>query len=732
MPSPRLTAVDDLSALSDAQLGEFMEEHRRHDGSVELPIDGWDRLSKGERDRLAERLQSIQRASTNNPTANSHPLDLDKLDALLRDVSAGDDSLSQDRLPARERQTESPEENDQEIYQRRETEAYNNLVHDGGRALYRIDLIDSVSKDPDAYREMLRPFWRGVRCDKLSEDDHLDPRAVFQRQWLRWENFRMWQLVNRRIEENNDEDEFLAYVERTKHKFRKVGWAEAAAEIEADPTILKQPGRGWYYIQRHRDWQRRYQRELGCESTSDYEEAMKARLAKHGFTRTFYLAEDPKQQEKLTTWIEYLGFEYWWLDRYAASIERLKPKHDEAWEELKRKGMVKNDETPEFVRTDASGTRCQREEDYARKAVQDAESEAKSVYQKTQKDPNRLSIPKQRRIEMVVKARKRLLAAQEALDFTKRRSDSLIDFVRGTFDYDDAREDVLNQTNLLEWAVAEAHAIEAELTVATLKRPSQKKRKASSQDVSTAKRQKSNAHKHGPHPSHDTIGKGNRRALRRRNRPSTDIDQQLERHQSHNMHDTYPSQNKLIGQAAEQVPLTESEPEFVTPEGSSRKRRKVAFKDDPLVQSSPKRLKLSSQGHGSQASNNAVGATGMSQQLDQHQNIRDTNSSSQLPVLNMPSRELTQGLRRSSRLTALRAGPGISSATCESHVPNNLGSRYLPVEKLLGKRIRRRGRGRITEYLVKFKGYDGSCNLWTTTRDLPQTVTNEFDQFRGG
>lgn len=51
--------VDYISALSDAQLGEFMKKHRRADDSFELPIDDWDRLSQEERDRLAHRLQFV-------------------------------------------------------------------------------------------------------------------------------------------------------------------------------------------------------------------------------------------------------------------------------------------------------------------------------------------------------------------------------------------------------------------------------------------------------------------------------------------------------------------------------------------------------------------------------------------------------------------------------------------------------------------------------------------------
>lgn len=50
-------SVDGIAAMSDVELGHFMTKHRHPDGGYELPIDGWDKLSKDERDRLAERLK---------------------------------------------------------------------------------------------------------------------------------------------------------------------------------------------------------------------------------------------------------------------------------------------------------------------------------------------------------------------------------------------------------------------------------------------------------------------------------------------------------------------------------------------------------------------------------------------------------------------------------------------------------------------------------------------------
>lgn len=50
-------SVRDIAAFSDAQLAQFMQNHRRHDGDFELPVDGWDKLPLHARNQLAERLK---------------------------------------------------------------------------------------------------------------------------------------------------------------------------------------------------------------------------------------------------------------------------------------------------------------------------------------------------------------------------------------------------------------------------------------------------------------------------------------------------------------------------------------------------------------------------------------------------------------------------------------------------------------------------------------------------
>ena len=49
-------SVGDMAAMSDSALRAFMAEHRRPNGVIDLPVDGWDKLSTEGRDRLRERL----------------------------------------------------------------------------------------------------------------------------------------------------------------------------------------------------------------------------------------------------------------------------------------------------------------------------------------------------------------------------------------------------------------------------------------------------------------------------------------------------------------------------------------------------------------------------------------------------------------------------------------------------------------------------------------------------
>lgn len=124
------------------------------------------------------------------------------------------------------------------------------------------------------------------------------------------------------------------------------------AEIEKDPSCLQS---GWKVQQSLRRRQRHLCRERGCNGFEEYTFAIKRRLASHGFSQSFDLSVDPDKQDKLTTWIEYLNYECWWLDQYRSTVERLQPAYDEAWQDLLSLNILRPHETDKFLRTLISG-----------------------------------------------------------------------------------------------------------------------------------------------------------------------------------------------------------------------------------------------------------------------------------------------------------------------------------------------------------------------------------------
>lgn len=381
-------------------------------------------------------------------------------------------------------ETEIYDEEDERVNLRNnETEAYSDLVNDGCPPLYPISLLEQVSRNPEEHREMLWPFWAYPR-------DYTASWLVLQRQLKRWQDFRNWQNDNRSLKD--DDDGYTAYVEMRKRGCIKDGELKELAEIEADPECLRS---GWerheHYIRR---WQRRWQREPDCDGFPHYSDAMKRRLARHGFTWPFQLHEDPKQQDRLTTWIEYLSFEYWWLDRHTKSIERLKPDHDRRWQELVNSELFKPYETKEFIRTTISSMQRGEAIDRAWEAREEAESEAREVFVSTQEDSHCLSVPATKRIRMLQATTRKLVAAKQQYEFAKRRDDLARDFIQATFDHEYARKDAARQQILLQWVLKQLISIKPDLQL----------RKSESKVASLGRRHKkqtSNQRELGSHTS---------------------------------------------------------------------------------------------------------------------------------------------------------------------------------------------------------------------------------------
>ena len=75
---------------------------------------------------------------------------------------------------------------------------------------------------------------------------------------------------------------------------------------------------------------REYQQHRKDDRFPKYVELVKRSLTRHGFTRSFELSADLKQQNKLNTWIEYLDYEHWLYDKDMKNVKRRQPQYDEA------------------------------------------------------------------------------------------------------------------------------------------------------------------------------------------------------------------------------------------------------------------------------------------------------------------------------------------------------------------------------------------------------------------
>ncbi|KAL8346173.1 hypothetical protein RB598_000193 [Gaeumannomyces tritici] len=458
-PGASRVSVNDITWMRPVDLAAYIRKHLGPTDDFDLLDHRRHQLPLCERNKLAERL--IHALAENR---YSRPLDLDDLDARLQKaLSGGPNALPRVSRP-RPPRSGSPTlggielaECGLQIGRMEEADAYDQLVKDSGRPLYPIELLDDVSAsfprgpirgpmgdlyyvtgNPDRYQELLRPWLDDIATggyfNRWSGGTWTDyPWGVFQKQWKRWTMFRGWQKDNRDLKD--DGGGFPEYVEAEKRyikrEYSERVAADELAELEANPLRLKQR---WEGEQRRRKWQRHYCYESGVKEFSDYVDAVKRRLARHGFTRPFELSQDPKQQGKLETWIEYLCFEYWWLDLFTRAIERRQQKRDE------------------------------NEEDMAREALERSQQNAKRIYIETQLDQRRLSIPKPERIRRLQRGNREMLAAESRLEGLKRRSALIKEFKPLSKCLKAAKRDVARHRILLPWILDQIPLIEAELS----------------------------------------------------------------------------------------------------------------------------------------------------------------------------------------------------------------------------------------------------------------------------
>ncbi|KAM4055714.1 hypothetical protein HRG_008435 [Hirsutella rhossiliensis] len=433
MPSSAPLRAAEVAALDDEALDRYLDENRLPDGTRAVPVDDWENIPSHLLQRLRDRALGSGGATVS--------IDPDELTKRLLQASPATQSSPPGSWPVERSPTPlslGP------IYY--ETADYHELVAKGGQPLYPIHFIGEISRHPEQHLDLLRPW---LECPNSKYPPNWT--TIFNRQLDRWQNFRNWQLDNRGL--TDPIDDYSYFIEMQAREYERDGEKNLLAELRADPESLRPE---WQLTLRRRDRQRRTKREIrGHGSFPEYAEAAKRRLAHHGFTQPFELMADPTEQDRLTTWIEYLEFECWWHDLYVRSSERLQSISDAAWTKLVDSGVLRPSETAEYLRGDEARMARQREWERAEQALKEAKSSAEgpSIPGRGPKASPRKPLP--------IAPHKRLMAAEALLKSVRARNECILDFLGETWDYDDTKKKAECHRSLVQWVMDQVPLIEA-------------------------------------------------------------------------------------------------------------------------------------------------------------------------------------------------------------------------------------------------------------------------------
>lgn len=330
------------------------------------------------------------------------------------------------------------------------------LVSDGGRPCYPIALLDDFSENPTTYPTLAHPW--------AFENEW----EVFHQQVRHWHDFLRWQLHWRGLYDFNTE--YVRYVNTFKIRWSGYKRDRDAAKFEADPLYLMPYWKSWQE-QYKVDW--KYispvsnipPRLSGQTTFNRYFEGVKLRLAQHGLTRTFQLHEDVQQQDKLTTWIEYLAFEYAWCDRYTRLAKRRQPEYDAAWKKLMDSGALRDGETMDYLYSDEGTFSAVEETTQLFLTFQSAEAAVDAALAETEKlEDGNDSLAAQECRRRLAEARCRFTAASEAYEAIVERDGHISRFMGEIGPYLETEREVTKHEEHAQWILDQLPLVEAELS----------------------------------------------------------------------------------------------------------------------------------------------------------------------------------------------------------------------------------------------------------------------------
>lgn len=249
---------------------------------------------------------------------------------------------------------------------------------------------------------------------------------MFSRQLSRWWDFRKWQWNNRGT--TDGDGGFSAFLAAKRRMWERM-------RVETSDSSSEHSCRAQW------QWKPELRLLSDDQGFPAYKEAVKRRLAPHNFNRPLQLMKDPHKQTEWTTWLEYLNFEQWWLERHAAAAEARKRQDRQAWKRLLE--AVRSLPTGG---TELNGTKDNLD------SVNAATAAAASWSSQTRQ---------RRQNTKTVTLAKELAATQADLDTAMK---AINDYIRDTESYRHAEMAVSRQKNCVQWILKEARVMEAEVS----------------------------------------------------------------------------------------------------------------------------------------------------------------------------------------------------------------------------------------------------------------------------
>lgn len=286
----------ELLLCNEDDLVELVNSNRTDEGCFDLSlVPGLCALSAVQKEELSKKVSSA--------ATKAGPINVNELSKRLTETSRGAITQPQVHDGRAGSPTVSPPpcEGDRHF----EAFCYKELLEIGGQPA----ILPSIEGNEKNDSRAIAPWLGDTRSDYGGNE--LPP--VLSKQLEDWRSFQRWQCSKR-----NSDKGFRAYLvaERSRYHFGK------------ETGVLRDP----FF---ESTMQRVYKSESYHNDFAAYVQEAKKRLASRDFTQPFQLSEDPDQQNKWTTFVEYLNYVYWMRDQQAASMKRDYQPYCKAWRKLR-------------------------------------------------------------------------------------------------------------------------------------------------------------------------------------------------------------------------------------------------------------------------------------------------------------------------------------------------------------------------------------------------------------